>query len=873
MGKFKFNGILSEDFGLVIQTPPTYVYPERDLTSSHIPGRNGDVIIDNNSYKNVERTYLIAKAFMKGTTYYSNFQVILDWLNSAKGSYARLEDSYDDEVYRLASFQISGSFANHLDQAGSAEVKFVCKPQRYLKSGENEIKYLGSSLQIENQTGYPALPDMIIKNIDTGDYGVLMMSVIDKLGNAVSSISFTNYVGNLVLNSEDQTAYDLNNEDKYSVISLNGKVFPVLNPGISTIEFKKYEIETSGIIDTYSSLLAVNQKSCVSEYKTYSAIESSMQSKVLIKSYDKIIDLNKSSYLASSVQTHISSKSEVYKFESFNSLMSQYAKLFQFTGSLSDNTSEKPDWLIFDGNSIKANETGFFIVNNEDKRIRFIKKNDVIIGTVNTNAVNSIYYYKAATETEIPITGIAIDPPNVGSNYYWLEIEYTSKPSWISFSVEYDDAGSPSKIHYKRAANGYYWTDKTWIFGKAQWTYYTGATYETFASLYWNTSKKAFVSNEGLSLSTSMTFTYKYINCTPTTLSEYDPVIEKQTNEDTGITVDNVLNAVHFTIKDSGTDLNTIAIYSKESGYYSIKAESSSSATTWQQFPANTAILTTLKGTDGFEVFYLETIPDYTDQNNFPEWLNPIPVKTGDNPLAPTKIQFQVNKKAYYRISSGTEDEVGGSESWGTVKEVDDIISDKLSSDYYYIYMIETIPTVYPINRCYTYKLSGTDTTSENPPSWITVEAIGTMESGSSTPKTLKYKVGAAGYYKWDSNSTWIKKETANINDVLFESTGKDDSTIYYLEVLPEYSAFDLSNLLSIIVKQDSAGNPIEITYKVLETGYYRFNNSTDWNYILSGTTLLVSKINESNRIYHLKELNDSLDSLEINIKPRWWML
>ena len=213
MGKFKFNGILSEDFGLVIQTPPTYVYPERDLTSSHIPGRNGDVIIDNNSYKNVERTYLIAKAFMKGTTYYSNFQVILDWLNSAKGSYARLEDSYDDEVYRLASFQISGSFANHLDQAGSAEVKFVCKPQRYLKSGENEIKYLGSSLNIENQTGYPALPDMIIKNIDTGDYGVLMMSVIDKLGNAVSSISFTNYVGNLVLNSEDQTAYDLNNED------------------------------------------------------------------------------------------------------------------------------------------------------------------------------------------------------------------------------------------------------------------------------------------------------------------------------------------------------------------------------------------------------------------------------------------------------------------------------------------------------------------------------------------------------------------------------------------------------------------------------------------------------------------------------------
>ena len=46
---------------------------------------------------------------------------------------------------------------------------------------------------------------------------------------------------------------------------------------------------------------------------------------------------------------------------------------------------KKPTWLEWDAGSstVKAHETGFFLVNNEDKRIRFIKKGDNIIETVN----------------------------------------------------------------------------------------------------------------------------------------------------------------------------------------------------------------------------------------------------------------------------------------------------------------------------------------------------------------------------------------------------------------------------------------------------------------------------------------------------------
>ena len=50
MGNFKFNGTSSEDLGLVIQTPPTYSFPERELETVHVPGRNGDLIIDKNNF-------------------------------------------------------------------------------------------------------------------------------------------------------------------------------------------------------------------------------------------------------------------------------------------------------------------------------------------------------------------------------------------------------------------------------------------------------------------------------------------------------------------------------------------------------------------------------------------------------------------------------------------------------------------------------------------------------------------------------------------------------------------------------------------------------------------------------------------------------
>ena len=91
MGNLIFNNISTEDLGLVIQAPPTYTFSSKDTSTQHVPGRNGDILIDNHSYNNVDRTYSIASVFRPGTEFIANSQKIIEWLMSAKG-YCRLED-------------------------------------------------------------------------------------------------------------------------------------------------------------------------------------------------------------------------------------------------------------------------------------------------------------------------------------------------------------------------------------------------------------------------------------------------------------------------------------------------------------------------------------------------------------------------------------------------------------------------------------------------------------------------------------------------------------------------------------------------------------------------------------------------------------
>jgi len=227
-----FNGISTVNMGVVIQTPPTYEFPSRDYTVVHVEGKTGDVIIDNGAYQNVRRTYYIASVFRNNTNFVLNAGAIIAWLMSAKG-YARLEDSYEPDYFRLAMYRNQGEMRNIYDKVTTLSVIFECKPQRYLKTGEVEqiITEKDTYVMIVNPTDYIALPNIIVGGVDvTIDfYAGEDYNNPDK----TSKIEMT-YDGVGYIDSELQDCHDTISFINDKVVLTNG--FPKFYPGVNWVK-------------------------------------------------------------------------------------------------------------------------------------------------------------------------------------------------------------------------------------------------------------------------------------------------------------------------------------------------------------------------------------------------------------------------------------------------------------------------------------------------------------------------------------------------------------------------------------------------------------------------------------------------------------
>lgn len=139
MGIITYNGISSEELGLVVEHYPNYKTPTRDLEFIHIPGRNGDLVYDHGGYQNVRKEYEIAfVADLKKANkeeWNARAQSVSRWLRSANG-YARLTDDYESDYYFMAAYEDGLDIENILMQAGRIKISFNCKPQRYYKKGD-----------------------------------------------------------------------------------------------------------------------------------------------------------------------------------------------------------------------------------------------------------------------------------------------------------------------------------------------------------------------------------------------------------------------------------------------------------------------------------------------------------------------------------------------------------------------------------------------------------------------------------------------------------------------------------------------------------------------------------------------------------------
>lgn len=220
MGILTYNGKSSSDFGIRIAYRPSREIAEKDYEIVHVPGRNGDIAFFNGSYKNVTRTYNVS--FPVTSSFTDQANEITSWLSSANG-YVRLEDSYEPDYYRMAIFKDATQIYSALDTAGQMDISFECKPQRFLKSGDNRIGIYTSGVVITNPTNYPSSP---LINI-TGGNGTISFGGKNIIVGTSSS--------NMIIDCELEDAY-------INSINLNNKIstpdgYPKLKPGANTIQF------------------------------------------------------------------------------------------------------------------------------------------------------------------------------------------------------------------------------------------------------------------------------------------------------------------------------------------------------------------------------------------------------------------------------------------------------------------------------------------------------------------------------------------------------------------------------------------------------------------------------------------------------------
>ena len=239
---FYFDGKSSMDFGLYISGDKTFNGPERNISKVSIPGRSGDLIFEDGSYKNQDYSYYCFLAYDLD----HKARELRSYLLSRQG-YCRLEDDYHPEEYREAVFKGPIDFDVHLLTAGETTLTFDCKPQRYLKSGELESymdKKKTSAMELYNPTYFNAKPlirvngnghggtgyiNIFHNDADKGDYSTQMITVDLGTSDEENVITIDSETEQTYLDSLGIVMYYNRH------VTFENLLYPYLAPGINII--------------------------------------------------------------------------------------------------------------------------------------------------------------------------------------------------------------------------------------------------------------------------------------------------------------------------------------------------------------------------------------------------------------------------------------------------------------------------------------------------------------------------------------------------------------------------------------------------------------------------------------------------------------
>lgn len=213
MPKIKFGNIDFSGDGAYIWGAGEYSAPTRSVDFIEVPGRNGDLLIDNGNYTNTKAYFdvVIKREIEKNTDRLKHL------LYSQKG-YQRLYDSDLKGFYRMASF--NSGFEIMSNDGGVIRIEFDCKPFKYDILGENAVVF-NSEGDLFNKYFEPSRPVITVYGVGQGNVYI---------GN--QNIAISNIDEYVTIDAEMQDAFK-GMENKNNTINTADIVLVPGNNGIS----------------------------------------------------------------------------------------------------------------------------------------------------------------------------------------------------------------------------------------------------------------------------------------------------------------------------------------------------------------------------------------------------------------------------------------------------------------------------------------------------------------------------------------------------------------------------------------------------------------------------------------------------------------
>lgn len=152
-----FGGIDSADFGIYVSGEGVFDAPKRAVEMIAVPGRNGEIALDQGYWENIEVTYPAFNYEEDLDTFAERLSAFRNAICSLKG-YQRLSDTFHPDEYRMAVYS-EGLEVTPIkyNTAANFDLKFDCKPQRWLTEGETAVT-VESGDTLTNPTQYAASP-------------------------------------------------------------------------------------------------------------------------------------------------------------------------------------------------------------------------------------------------------------------------------------------------------------------------------------------------------------------------------------------------------------------------------------------------------------------------------------------------------------------------------------------------------------------------------------------------------------------------------------------------------------------------------------------------------------------------------------------